>query len=131
MLRRIDYHPTLEIATEDFPFLLVTGRSLYHFNAGTMTQRTANTILHPHDFLDISPTDGSRLNVSDGTRVTIRSRHGKATLVARLNPDIRQGELFCTFHDPDAFVNRVTSPIRDKVVKTPEYKVTAVQIEIG
>jgi formate dehydrogenase major subunit len=34
-LRRVDYRPTAEAVSEDFPFLLVTGRNLYQFNAGT------------------------------------------------------------------------------------------------
>ncbi len=127
-LQRIDYRPTAETVSEDFPFLLVTGRTLYHFNAGTMTQRTLNAVLYPHDFLEISPADGSRLELTDGVPVTIRSRHGEATLPTRINPDVRPGELFCTFHDPSVFLNHVTSPHRDSVVSAPEYKVTAVQV---
>ena len=127
-LQRIDYRPTTETVSEEFPFLLVTGRTLYHFNAGTMTRRTQNAVLHPHDLLEMSPADGSRLQITDGVAVTIRSRHGEATLVTRLNPEIRPGELFCTFHDPQAFVNHLTSPHRDAIVNAPEYKVTAVQV---
>lgn len=127
-LQRIDYRPTTETVSDEFPFLLVTGRTLYHFNAGTMTQRTPNTVLHSHDFLEVSPVDGSRLELTDGVPVIIRSRHGEATLPTRINPDIRPGELFCTFHVPSVFLNHVTSPHRDSVVSAPEYKVTAVQV---
>jgi formate dehydrogenase major subunit len=37
--------------------------------------------------------------------------------------------LFATFHTAEVFLNRVTSPHRDRYVKSPEYKVTAVRIE--
>jgi formate dehydrogenase major subunit len=128
-LQCINHRSPQETVSAEFPFLLTTGRVLYHFNAGTMTYRTPNSILHPHDFLDISPEDAARLGLKNGMHVQVKSRYGEATLVARLNSGIRPGELFCTFHDPATFVNHVTSPYRDAVVSTPEYKVTAVQVK--
>jgi formate dehydrogenase major subunit len=128
-LRRVEYRPTTEMTTEDFPFLLVTGRTLYHFNAGTMTLRTANTKLHPTDFLDVSPEDAQRLELREGDRVKVLSRYGEAVLPVKINSYVKPGELFATFHTAEAFLNYVTSPHRDHHVKTPEYKVTAVRIE--
>jgi formate dehydrogenase major subunit len=128
-LRRVEYRPTTEMTTEDFPFLLVTGRTLYHFNAGTMTLRTANTKLHPTDFLDVSPEDAQRLELREGDRVKVLSRYGEAVLPVKINSYVKPGELFATFHTAEAFLNYVTSPHRDNHVKTPEYKVTAVRIE--
>jgi formate dehydrogenase major subunit len=61
--------------------------------------------------------------------VRIRSRYGEAALPIRITSSVRRGELFATFHIAEAFVNRVTSPHRDRYVKTPEYKITAVRIE--
>jgi formate dehydrogenase major subunit len=52
--RQIEYRPTGETADEEYPFTLITGRTLYQFNAGTMTSRTGNNLLRPHDFLDVS-----------------------------------------------------------------------------
>ncbi|MBI5759160.1 MAG: formate dehydrogenase subunit alpha [Planctomycetales bacterium] len=127
-LQRIEHRPTDETVTDEFPFLLSTGRTLYHFNAGTMTLRTPNAVLRPHDLLDMSPTDAARLELIDGAAVTIRSRHGEAMLPLRINSDIPPGELFATFHEPHVFLNHVTSPHRDSVVHAPEYKVTAVQV---
>jgi formate dehydrogenase major subunit len=128
-LRRIPYQATLEVATEKFPFLLTTGRTLYHFNAGTMTLRTRNVELHPADFLDISPRDAERLEVRDGEKVQLRSRYGDACLPVRVNVTVKPGELFATFHTAEVFLNKVTSPYRDRYVLAPEYKVTAVRID--
>lgn len=125
----IDYRPTLEATNEEFPFLLNTGRTLYQFNAGTMTSRTGNSVLRPTDTLDISPLDAGRLGIETGQSVRMTSRYGSATLPARVDAGIREGELFTTFHDPRVFTNRVTSNYRDSVVGAGEYKVTAVQIE--
>jgi formate dehydrogenase major subunit len=128
-LRRIEYQATAEAADGDYPFTLITGRTLYQFNAGTMTSRTANTLLRPHDCLDISAEDAERLELSDGQRVRLRSRYGEAILPIKIGDSVRPGELFATFHTPEVFLNYVTSPHRDHFVSTPEYKVTAVHIE--
>jgi formate dehydrogenase major subunit len=128
-LRRVPYRPTDEIVGEEFPLLLMTGRTLYQFNAGTMTMRTANVKLRPTDVLDISPQDAKGLNLKEGKPVRIRSRYGEATLPIRITSTVKPGELFATFHTAEVFLNRVTSPHRDRYVKSPEYKVTAVGLE--
>jgi len=128
-LRRVTYRPSDEIVDEEFPLLLITGRTLYQFNAGTMTMRTANVKLRPVDLLDISSEDAKRLDLNDGECVGIRSRYGDAVLPIRITSTVKPGELFATFHTAEVFLNRVTSPHRDRYVKSPEYKVTAVRIE--
>jgi formate dehydrogenase major subunit len=128
-LRRIDYKPTSETTNEEFPFLLNTGRSLYQFNAGTMTMRTANRVLRATDFLDIAPQDADRLKLKDGVPVRVKSHYGEAVLPVRITTSVRAGELFATFNDPAVFLNMVTGPHRDGYVDTPEYKITAVDIE--
>jgi formate dehydrogenase major subunit len=128
-LRRIEYRPTKETTAEDYPFLLTTGRTLYQFNAGTMTSRTANSDLRPEDFLDISAEDAERLLLQDGQEVRVRSRHGSANLHVKISRVVKSGELFATFHTPEVFLNFLTGPGRDGYVSAPEYKRTAVRIE--
>jgi formate dehydrogenase major subunit len=128
-LRRVDYLPTKETVDEEFPFLLVTGRTLHHFNAGTMTGRTRSYALDPVDCLSVAPADVERLGLIGGERVRVRSRYGSAELPVRVTPSVEPGQLFSTFHNPKTFLNRITSTHRDRFVKAPEYKVTAVRIE--
>ena len=47
----------------------------------------------------------------------------------RPDPRVKPGELFATFHVAEVFLNQLTSPHRDRVVMTPEYKVVAVALE--
>lgn len=128
-LRCIAYAPTPETTNANYPFLLVTGRTLHQFNAGTMTMRTRNRVLRPEDCLDISRGDATALGFKDGERVRVQSRHGEAVLPLKLSSVIKPGELFATFHTADVFLNRVTSPHRDRFAGAPEYKVTAVHLE--
>ena len=128
-LRRVKYRPTPEVVSEEFPFLLVTGRTLYQFNAGTMTLRTPNIAYRPSDVLDMSPDDAHRLGLADGAQVRVTSRYGEAVLPVKINACIKMGEAFATFHSPRIFLNHVTGPHRDRYTKTPEYKVTAIRID--
>jgi formate dehydrogenase major subunit len=128
-LRRIPFRRTEEKVDEEFPFVLMTGRTLYQFNAGTMTMRTANVELRATDFLDISAEDAQRLHVLEGEQVRVQSRYGEALLPIRITSEVRPGELFATFHTTEVFLNHLTGPYRDRYVKSPEYKVTAVNVE--
>jgi len=128
-LQRIDYRPTSEQPTPRYPFLLITGRSLYQFNAGTMTGRTLNTDLRPSDVLDISPDDAIDVRVRDGERVRVVSQYGSTVLPVRVTAAMGRGQLFATFQSKELLVNAATGSHRDSVTNTPEYKVTAVRVE--
>jgi len=128
-LQRVEHVPSKEMTTDEFPLLLTTGRSLFQFNAGTMTLRTPNVVFQPTDYLDISPDDAGRLGIVGGEMVTLRSRHGAIRITVRLSPAVRPGEAFTTFTMPDVYTNRLTGPEVDEITHTPEYKVTAVRVE--
>ena len=128
-LKRIEFHA---IGRDDIARISVpatTGRTLYQFNAGTMTMRTPNLELRPTDTLDISAEDAARLELSDGERARVRSRYGEVFAPIRINPAVKPGELFATFHTREVFLNRLIGPGRDNVVHTPEYKVITVRVE--
>ena len=124
----IPYIRTAETTDRRYPFLLTTGRSLYHFNAGTMTGRTPNVELHAADHLEMTAEDAAALGLNEGARAVVTSRYGTTVLPVRISDQLMRGTLFTTFHDPVLFVNRITSPLRDRYVETPEYKVTAVAV---
>jgi formate dehydrogenase major subunit len=122
------WYPSREAVDEEYPFLLNTGRGLFHFNAATMTGRTRNRNLHPDDRLELHPSDAAGLGVVEGDPVQVRSRHGAFTLRAQLTERVRPGEPFATFQAVGAYVNRATGSGVDGVTGTPEYKVTAVAL---
>jgi formate dehydrogenase major subunit len=127
-LRCVDFEPTPEQPSDEFPLVLVTGRNLYAFNAGTMTGRSASAVLRPTDRLEVAPADAASLGVGDGDAVEITSRYGTATLPAEVTDRVPTGTVFATFCDPATAVNRLTGPHRDPYTHTPEYKVTAVRV---
>jgi formate dehydrogenase major subunit len=125
----IDYVATPETVTGDFPLLLTTGRSLYQFNAGTMTGRGRSRELRPTDLLEIHPEDAAAAGVASGDLVQVTSRHGAASLPARVTDRVTPGQLFATFQDPRVMVNMLTSSHGDRITRAPEYKVTAVRVQ--
>ncbi len=127
-LAAIEWAPPGEEIDRDYPFVLVTGRQLAHYNAGTMTRRTANLELHPSDLAEIHPEDALRLGIEDGDEVEVASRRGAVRTFARLTARVAPGNLFLSFHFPEVKVNLLTSSCTDAATKCPEYKVSAVRV---
>lgn len=128
-LKRVDYDPTRETVSDEYPLLLTTGRLLYQFNAGTMTERTPNAQLRPTDLLEMSSADAAKLDIADGETVLLKSAYGEARLPVEITDNMNEGEVFATFQDPKIFLNAVTSPVRDRIVDASEFKVTAVRVD--
>jgi predicted molibdopterin-dependent oxidoreductase YjgC len=124
-LARIDYAPSPGLAPG---LILITGRVLAHYNAGTMTRRTPNLALAPADVLEIHPADAATRGIADGAPVAVTSAHGEARAVARVTPRVAPGVLFLSFHFPETGTNAVTGPVRDRLTGCPEYKITAVDV---
>ncbi|WP_372791032.1 formate dehydrogenase subunit alpha [Paraconexibacter sp.] len=113
---------------EEFPLVLITGRRLQHYNAGTMTRRTANLELQDGDWLEIHPADAARLGVTDGQRVEVRSRTGRIETDARITERIEPGAVFTAFHFPEIRTNVLVGSSADVNTSCPEYKVVAVAV---
>ena len=116
-------------ADDEFPLILVTGRRLEHYNAGTMTRRTHNVELLDSDWLEIHPEDAARLGVESGDWVSIRSRVGQIEQEARITERIVPGHVFTTFHFPEQRTNLLVGQSSDVNTSCPEYKVIAVSIQ--
>ncbi|MEP6946058.1 MAG: formate dehydrogenase subunit alpha, partial [Acidobacteriota bacterium] len=118
-LRRIKFRPTKEVISDEFPFLMTTGRVLEQFNAGTMTMRTPNIELRPTDMLMMCKADSTRLGIADGERIRVTSHYGEAIMPVDVTERVKTGELFASFHDPEVFLNYTTGPTRDRFTQAP------------
>lgn len=117
-----------EQATEQHPLILITGRNLYHYNSGTQTRRTSLVQFSEEDILEMHPKDAKPLGIKDGDVVVLASPRNEVTIRVRITQDVRQGNLFTTFHFPDIGVNSVLSSSADNLTQCPEYKVQAVAV---
>ena len=125
----LDYLPSPEHGVAGYPFLLITGRLLEHYNVGTMTRRTPNQVLVAEDVLEIHPADANRENISDGEQVNLESRWGSTQVKAKKSRRIAPGTLFLSFHYPETHTNRITGPHLDPQSKCPQYKAVAVRLQ--
>ena len=123
-----EYVPTEEKVGPRFPLLLTTGRILSQYNVGIQTRRTANTIWHDEDVLEIHPHDAEERGIKDGDWVKLASREGDTTLRAHITDRVAPGVVYTTFHLPETQANVVTTEFSDWATNCPEYKVTAVQV---
>ena len=80
--------------------------------------------------IDVSPEDASRLGLSEGQEVRVRSRRGSVVAPVHIDRALRPGLTFMTFHFPDdVATNMLTSDRTDPLVGTAEFKATAIAIE--
>ena len=124
----IDYAPSPEHGVDGFPYLLVTGRLLEHYNVGTMTRRTPNLDLVGADHLEVHPEDLRRERIHDNDKVCLASRWGEIEVTVAASDRVAPGTLFLSFHFPGTHTNRLTGPALDPQSKCPQYKATAVKI---
>jgi predicted molibdopterin-dependent oxidoreductase YjgC len=120
-----------ELPDADYPFVLNTGRLLYHWHGGTITRRVPGLLeLAPRLEVAIHPSDAHRLGIADGTRVRVRSRRGELEGYARLTAGLHPGAIFVPFVKlADSAANFLTNAAFDPASKIPEYKVCAVRVE--
>ncbi|MBC2667531.1 formate dehydrogenase subunit alpha [Novosphingobium piscinae] len=123
-----EYIPTDERTGPRYPLLLTTGRILSQYNVGAQTRRTANSVWHEEDLLEIHPLDAENRGLQSGDWVRLASRAGETTLRALVTDRVAPGVVYTTFHHPDTQANVVTTDNSDWATNCPEYKVTAVQV---
>jgi nitrate reductase NapA len=123
------YQPSPEKRTEEYPFLLTTGRVLEQWHTGTMTRRIDELRRSSGPArIEINEQDAARLDVVSGDSVELTSRYGSIHGEARVTDTPRQGVLFAAFYDVKLLINRVVADHVDPSSKEPEFKVTAVAV---
>ena len=126
----VEWTPPAEVPDKEFPFVLSTGRRLYHYHTRTQTGRAQglNDLL-PEETADISSADAQRLDIGQGERISLRTRRGQVRITARITEEVPEGMVWMAFHFRENNANWLTNPVYDPVSQTAEYKACAVAIE--
>lgn len=126
----ISFAEAKELPNEEYPFILSTGRVLYHWHGGTLSRRSPGLEeLAPQAEIEIHPRDAEGIGVTEGQKVRVRSRRGELIARATVTRRSPPGTVFMTFHYAEAAANLLTHQEVDPIAKIPEYKVSAVQVE--
>jgi formate dehydrogenase major subunit/formate dehydrogenase alpha subunit len=132
----IDHLPPAERPDDEYPFVLSTGRVLYHWHGGEMTRRAESLMaLYSQALIELNPWDAEKLGLSvdgstGGTHVRVESRRGVIEAKAWVTDRVPPGMVYANFHFPEASANELTQAVLDPVSKIPEYKVSAVRVTL-
>ena len=123
------FAPPVDELDAEFPLRLTTGRRLESYNTGVQSGGYASP-LRRGETIDVSPEDADRLGVVEGERVLVSSRRGAVEAPVRLDPGLRPGLVFMTFHFPEEVeTNVLTIDATDPRSGTAEFKASAVRID--
>ena len=123
------FDPPVDRLTEEFPLRLTTGRRLDSFNTGVQTGGYASP-MRRGETLDVSPEDARRLGVVEGEIVRVVSRRGAVEAPIHVDPGLRAGLTFMTFHFPEQVeTNLLTIDAVDPKSGTAEFKASAIRVE--
>ena len=124
-----EWLPAKELPSEEYPFVLNTGRLLQHWHTGSMTRRSfALDAIAPRAEVWMNPADAASLGLGDGELARVASRRGEIELNVKVSHREAKGNVFIPFHFREAAANLLTNDEIDPVGKIPEYKFCAVRI---
>lgn len=124
----IHYMGPQELPDHDYPLILTTGRSLYHFHTKTMTDRTEGLkATMPDNFIQMSPTTAKQYQIDHNEFIIVSSRRGETKAKVQITSTIDDGVVFMPFHFAQG-ANMLTNPALDAICNIPELKVCAVKV---
>jgi formate dehydrogenase major subunit len=125
-----EYAAPSELPDQTYPFVMNTGRQLYHWHTGTMTRRSQGLdAREPAAVVEINPADAVELDVVDGDLVRLTSRRNSILISVRVSDRVARKQVFVPFHFREAAANLLTSPVLEPHAKMAALKVCAVRIE--
>lgn len=128
LFQGIDHIPPAELPDKEYPFLLNTGRILYHYNVTTPYAAGIQS-MWSEEYAEVNPKDAAQLGVATGDTVKVASRRGDISTKVEVTDRVPEGMIWMSFHYTESPSNVLTSDAVDPITKTGEYKVCAVKVE--
>ena len=126
----LSFRESAELPDDEYPLILTTDRSLFHYHTGSMTRRVAGLDqLDSEELLKINPKDAAELGLGDSEMVQITSRRGQTQVKTKFTNICPPGLVSMTFHFAESPTNVLTNAALDPIAKIPETKVCAVRVE--
>lgn len=128
MFKGIEHVPPAEMPDAEYPYLLSTGRILYHYNV--TTRYSSGLDAHrPEEMAMLHPDDACKLSVCTGDQLRVTSRRGSVVTKIQVTDKVQPGMIWMSFHYRETPTNELTVNAFDPISKTGEYKVAAVKLE--
>ncbi|MCX6345420.1 MAG: formate dehydrogenase subunit alpha [Armatimonadetes bacterium] len=128
----VEHSSPSEVTDNDYPLVLSTGRTLYHYNVGTMTRRVHGLDKKsPENYVEINPRDLEKLGGQDGRMLRVTTRRGSIVARAVATRKIRPGMVWMPMHFAESSANELTVDAYDNITRTAEFKVAAARVEVA
>lgn len=129
-LNPVEHAARKEQATKEFPFILNSGRILYHYHTSTLSRRNKSlTDFANKPFVLMHSNDAQKLGLKQGDEVKISNKRGELRTWLKISDGVAGGELFMPFHYNESQVNRLTSSELDPHSKIAGFKLSACRVE--
>jgi len=126
----VEFTPQPGLTSKEFPYLMLTGKWLFHYHTGVLTKDMESLVGVPEEgVVEINPLDAERLGIGSGDRVRVRSSVGEVELVAKVSEGIACGMCFVPVHFRKAAANLLLGRRLDPESHIPELKMCAVSIQ--
>ena len=127
----VELPETIMEPTEEYPYILITGRLLEHFNTGEMSRRSTKLAqLRPASFLDMNPQDAEAAGLCEGDTVRMTSPHGSVQLPLKIEASMQRGYLFAPIHFSESNLSSLMSAVPiDSKARMPALKVVPVKLQ--
>jgi assimilatory nitrate reductase catalytic subunit len=129
----VAWEPYPEQPSEQFPFVLNTGRTVEHWHTRTKTGKVPILErLSPQAWVEMNPRDARTLRLKPRDRVDVISPRGRVRgIELRVTETVAPGQIFVPFHYAEANANEVTQSAFDPISREPNYKQAAARVELA
>jgi len=130
ILNPVEHVPQTEKTSKAFPFIMNSGRILYHYHTATMSRKNkALTDFANESYVLMNTGDVVKYDFKDGQKVKVTSKQGVLETTLRASDHVAVGELFMPWHYSESPVNRLTRSDLDPFSKIAAFKLTACKVE--
>ncbi|NOQ27781.1 MAG: formate dehydrogenase subunit alpha [Bacteroidales bacterium] len=130
ILNPVEHVSQKEKASKEYPFILNSGRILYHYHSATMSRKNKSlTDFANESYVLMNHGDVVKFGFIDGTKVKVTSKQGELQTTLKSSDQVAEGELFMPWHFSESPVNRLTRSDLDPFSKIAAFKLTACKVE--
>jgi len=130
VIHPVEYVPQNERISDRFPFLLNSGRILFHYHSSTMSRKVdALNAYESSSYMLMNPLDAIKFGFEHGDTVKVWNDRGTLTTTLRVSDQVLESELFMPWHFSESPVNALTRDELDPFSKIAPFKLSAVQVE--
>lgn len=130
LLNPVDHVEQTEQPTHEFPFILNSGRILYHYHTSTMSRKNKSlTDFANKPYVLMNHADAEKNGLKDGDKVRLSSNQGELETYLQCSDQVAEGELFMPWHYFESPVNKLTRSELDPYSKIPPFKLSACKVK--